>query len=545
VAAPATYSPRIPVDLVDDEQQEFREAPQSFWADAWAGIKDTRLLMSARWRAVRNPTARWGILIGSGILLFGIFITSNTAALVKALATQGIDTAGGVFAITWILSLQRGELGDVGAITIGGALVAAIFAPFTGSSTLSLAPVEDLQGVRLARSHRYFDSLIINCISGIGLLQLLALTGITSVLALTGDKGPAMLLTWIIWFLVVTLTTTIGWGLEWVLRKWGPGVRRLLGLMGVSIIVLLVVADTDSARSLWGIGDPYAQLIRAAANGELVTVALALIGLISLGFLLVWLGILATRSALAYPAPTSNASKNRRVRRLPKKPTNIMIRILATTLWRTPECRRPLLGIIAIGVPALIFIPLNENLESAIMLAVPLAVSLAWGVNVFGVLGSGMSWLSSQPKIILQAPKIAAAIQFLITVTLIMILYATSELSGNAPPGAGERLLTGAVIAGALSAAVSINLSIQRPMRARLSGRGDSLIPPVTSLNYLFRLILFACLPAFLVMSTGTEYKLFFTLDFLIISVAVTAWAQAQWKKPATRSNVVAEVSAQ
>lgn len=528
---------------------EFRsgaaEKPLSFWQEIVAGTKDTRLLLSARWRAVRNPAARWGIALGAIILIFGLYLTSNTAFLVKALATQGIDTAGGTFAITWILSLQRGELGDVGAITIGGALVAAIFAPFTGSSTLSLAPIEDLQGVRLARSHRYFDALVINAVSGIGLLQLLALTGITSVLTLDGEKGFAMLLTWVIWVLVVILTTTIGWSLEWVLRKWGKQVRRALGAIGALIVVALVVIDTESAKSLYGVGDPYAQLIRGAADGNSALVLVTLPVLAAAGLAMLWLGVLATRSALSYPAPVLNLSKNRRVRRLPRNMTALMTRLLVNTLWRTPECRRPLIGIIAIGIPALLFIPLNENLETAIVLAVPLAVSLAWGVNVFGVIGSGMTWLTAQPRVIGQAPRVAAMMQFLLTVSLILMLYLASYLSGNASEGAGQRLLVGAIIAGSLSAAVSINLSISHPIRARLSGRGDSLVPPLTSLNYLFRLLFFACMPAFLVIATATTLQLIITIDLLIIALALVAWAEIRWRKPEVRARVVAEVAAQ
>lgn len=534
----------IPSNFITKEPAN-PQRPVGFWSDVRTGARDTYLLVLARWRSVRNPAARWGIAFGGIILLAGVFLASNTSAIVKALAAQGLDSTGGLFAITWILALQRGELGDVGALTVGGALIAAIFAPFTGSSTLSLAPAEDLQGVRLARSHRYFDSLVINCISGIGLLQLLALSGITSVLSLAGSKGPAMLLTWMVWLLVVILTTTIGWSLEWVLRKWGKGVRRGLGVAGVIIIVGLVIADTDSARSLWGIGTPYASLIRGAADGNVTLIVLAAVtlSLTSLGLLVA--GLYATRQALAHPAPVPALGKRRRGIRLPKDPTALMTRLMVTTLLRTPECRRPIIGILAIGVPALTFIPLTENLETAVMLAVPLAVSLAWGVNVFAVLGPGMTWLTSQPALITKAPRVAAYIQFLVTVALIVVLYLAAEFSGNAGPGAGQRLLVGALITGALSAAVSVNLSVSRPLRARLSGRGDSLVPPVTSLNYLFRLLFLACMPAFLVMATGTTYQLFYVINFLVLGFAGIAWAELKFRKPQVRSRIVAEVSAQ
>lgn len=514
------------------------------WVEAFQGLRDTRNLIAARWRAVRSPGARWGIMLGALIILLGVLMASNVSVIVKTWAQQGIDSTVGTFAITWILSLQRGELGEIGAITIGGALIAAVFSPFTGSSTLSLAPAEDLQGVRLARAHRYFDSLAINCVSGIGILQLFALTGVTSVLTIDGAKGPAMLITWAIWFTVIILTTTIGWSLEWVLRRWGKVARRLAGAIGVSVIVTLIVWDTERAKNLYGLGNPYAWMVRGAATGDDWMIIAIAFGILFFAIVLILLGLRMTRKALLLPAPVLNVGKERRARTTPTDAMSMMVQLITTVVVRTPECRRPILGVVFVGVPALLFIPLTENLETAIILAVPLTVSLAWGVNLFGILGSGMTWLTTQPRVIARIPLAAASIHFVVTVAMVMILFGASYLSGNADAEVGKRLLIGAVIVGALSAAVSINLSTDRPIRARLSGRGDSLVPPLTALSYLMRLIVFACIPAFIVSNVDPREQLLYTIFFLVLAAGGVARAHFRWSRAQVRAAVVREVAA-
>ena len=508
------------------------------------GIHDTVLLLTMRWRGVRNPVTRVGVYAGAAFFSVGLLIMVNLGYIVRVMGAQGEGTAAGVFALSWIQALQRNEIGDVGAITLGGALVVAVFAPFTGSSTLTLAPVEDLHGLRLARLHRYFDSVLVNCVSGIGLLQLLALTAITSVLSLDGTRGPALLVTWAVWLSVIVLTTTLGWVLEFTLRRWGLKARWRIGAVIAAGVTIAVVLDPRNGRTVFGLGDLYSSMINSAASGTVTGAVTPLLAVLAMIAVIMWVGLIAARQALTLPAVVLRRATTRRHRAMPAQPSAMAMRLLTDTLWRTPEVRRPLLAVLAIGIPGLMIAQMSENVENAIMAAVPLAVSLAWGVNVFAVLGPGMSWLASIPGVLGRIPYAAAILQLFLVVLLVETLWLAAYVTGRATPESGLRLLTAAVVTGCLSAVFSLHLAIRRPMRARLSGRGDSLVPPLTALNYLMGLLILVCLPASLVSGAPSAVRLAAVSVSLVIFAAGTWWYGRHFARPEVRYRVVSEVSA-
>ncbi len=507
------------------------------------GINDTLLLIAMRWRGARHPLARWGMGVGGVILLLGIIMSINVGYAIRIMASQGEDSAAGIFAMSWILSLQRNEIGDIGAIVLGGALAAAVFAPFTGSSTLGLAPVEDLYGLRLSRLHRFFDSLIINCVSGIGLLQLLALTGITSVLSIEANRGPALVVAWVIWIFVITLTTAIGWSLEWGLRRFGPSTRWKVGGTVVAGLTIAVILDPNHGRTVFGVGRMYSSFMDSANSGTFVGFLLPFLAALLIVFVTAILGMTATRQALALPATVSQRVKVRKARKTPKNQTVLATLLLWNILWRTPEVRRPIIAVLAIGIPGMLLAELDANLETAILLAVPLAVALSAGVNIFAVIGPGMSWLAAQPRILTRMFKVAAVTQAVVTLVIMMLLWGVSFIAGKTTTDAGLRIFIGGIVAGCLASLVSMELSIRRPMRARLSGRGDSLIPPLTALSYLIYLIVFACIPATVFSGAYSEIQIAAVVMSILVFLVWNKWQEERFINPANRSRIVAEVA--
>lgn len=508
-----------------------------------AGARDTGWLAALRWRGVRDPATRWTVAAGAAIVALGLLVAINLGPLTVYIAGQGTDTAAGVFAVSWILSVQRGDVGDVGALMLGGALAVAVFAPLTGTSTMSLAPVEDLHGLRPARLHRYFDAMLINSVSGMGVLQLLALTAVTSVLSLEGSRGAALLVTWATWITAIALTTTIGWSLELALRKWGPAARIRAAAVIVAAVAAAIAIDPDHGRSLFGLGDLYASLVTSAASSTLgFAIGFAAVTAATIAFAAA--GLAATRAALARPAVVQRELGTRRPRRMPQLPTAIAIRVLTDSLWRTPEIRRPLIAVIVIGVPGMLVADLSGNTENAVMTAVPIAVALSWAVNTFGVIGPGMTWLSAQPAVLQRIPRAAATIQLMLTILLVEILWLPAYATGRATADTGLRLLAAAIIAGCLGAIISLHLSITRPSRARLTGRGDSLIPPLTALGYLAVLLVTVCAPAAALSGADDPTRLIAVLASLAVFSAGTIAYERAFTRPATRARITAEVSA-
>jgi hypothetical protein len=520
------------------------EVKSGYWTEVREGFQTTKLLLTLRWRMIRNPKAKIGITLGLLFLLFGITISINLGYAVQ-IASQQANTVSSIYAHIWIQSLQFGTMASIGAFAVGGAVVVALFAPFTGSSTLALFPTEDMEAIRLPRAHRYFDSFIINIISGIGLLQLITLTGVTSLITLDGERLPALIFTWSIWALLIAVTTTVGWTLEWVLRKWGKAKRRVIGLIGFSILSLVVASDPHHGSTLFGASAKYTKTLRSSLHGWNLHIVLIILIAIVAFFSTVFVGVASTRKALALPAPASATYKERKNHTLGNSVLTVSTRLLLRILWRTAECRRPIFAILLIGMPTLALVHLDSVVQNTIGISIPLAIALAWGVNIFGVLGTGMPWLSSQPKIMKYLPRIAALLQFLLTFILLTALWAVSLISKNTTVSNAPIVLLMGAASAALVTAVSLDLSIRRPIRTRLSGRGDALVPPITALAYMIRLVALALIPT-VVTAAGlnkTKETIAFIAMFLF-SIIILAIQEYRWNNPEVRANVVIKVSA-
>lgn len=511
--------------------------------EAALGARETALLIKWRWRTIRSGTVRAIITVGAFIVLSGLITAANLGATIRVFAAQGSETAAGIFATTWLIDLERNTLGDVGAIALGAIAFAAFFAPFTGSSTLSLAPVEDLHGLRPSRLHRYFDSLLINAVSGIGLLQLLTLTGIASVLTLDGTKTFAIFFAWIIWACLVSLATGVGWTLEWVIRKFGKRLRLLMGAISLVIVGIAIYLDPAHGQTLFGLGNAFAETLRQASSGraEILAIPFLIATLILITLLL--LGIYSARQSLALPLPIVHRKQERKSTSIKGGHIRQTSMLLAAVIWRTAESRRPIIAVVLFGIPGMATVELSGNIETGVMLAVPLAIALAWGVNLFAVLGQGMSWLNSQPKLLSFIPPVAAVLQALLTVGLVFILWITAFVTSNSNLAGGGRLISGATVAGFLAATISQALSIFKPIRARLSGRGDALVPPLTALGYLVALMIFAVAPAASIAALPVWWRLISTLGVIVLSAILLGVLHSKWSNPERRSRVVATVA--
>ena len=280
-------------------------------AEVTAGYRDTRFLLRLRWRMVRSTRNRVALFLGFGIFALVIYGAINTGTVVRNLASEGIGTAAGVYAVNYVIALDRGELGLIGATALGAALLAALFAPFTGGSVTALFPEDDLTGFRPARMHRYFDSLITTAISSIGFLQLIALTTVGSLLTIGGGRAEGILLVWAIWPILVFVTVAEEWLVELVHRSFGASMRRLIFGLLIFGVALAIMLDPNNGRTIFGLGDQFLAAIEAAADRNFTRVAVTLVVVAALCALLFLLGLIACRSALAKPAAVASTAQTR------------------------------------------------------------------------------------------------------------------------------------------------------------------------------------------------------------------------------------------
>ena len=509
------------------------------------GWSATKLIISLRWRLVRLRKTKVLITFGGVFVLVGLIASINIGyALSLSIKQQNVNQNINIQTmLSYILHAAQNNFGAVFLISI---FAMAIFAPFAGSSTVSLFPSEDLQSIRPNETHRFFDSIIINCVSGIGLLQLLTLTGITSILTMDINKFIPLLLSWGLWFFLVTLMTTVGWTLEYTVRKFGKIKRRITGLLLTLAFGGGFFASAYFGKSPFAIGNSYIREIRNTGSHGIDSQSIILIVSIILGIIVLFIvGSFITKKALLLSAPSTSMGLGHRAPKLTTSLKNLSISLLFKTLWRTGECRKPIIAILCFGAPAMFFSSTTTNLGPILIIAIPLTVALSWGVNSFGILGTGMNWVASQPKLIKKLPFYSFIIQFLLVLAMTVFLWLLAFFSGHSSIHKAIPLFAAIIISSIGTSVYSSYLSIKHPVRTQLTSRGNALVPPLTALAYLLQLIIIASIPSTIMTLKLPFIWQFTSMDCLFASYMISLIAlEVIWKGAETRARVIQIVSA-
>lgn len=506
--------------------------------------RDTHLLLKLRWRLVRSAPAKAGVWVGLLLFLGGLFLASQVGTIVRSYAEQGIGTAAGQFAVNYVIALNRGELGLLGATAVGSVFIIALFTPFSGATMQALASGDDLAGLRPTRLHRYTDSVITNAASAIGFLQLLTLTGVGSLLTLDGGRPGGLLFMWAVWPALLLLTVAEGWAIELLQRRYGKRTRRLIGLSLLAVLATAVVVDPDHGRTLFGIGDAIAATLASAATGDLAAVARNLAVVLGICVALLVLGLILCRAALRLPAAVAvQRTTRRRLIPVSTRPNVALMQLLWAQVWRTPEIRRPLSIIFIIGLPAVWFSGL-ANVMTTLVVAIPLAVALAFGINIFGILGPAMPWLAAQPHLMRRLLGFVVTLQIGVTLTLAVLVWAPGTLAGRVDLGDIAAVAAGTVASTLLTTRSAAHKSVNRPFLVRLAARGDVIVPPLTAINYTFRFALWSGQIGVLIMTRDTALQITL-VGVVCVWTALRFWQLArQWKDRDVQAFVIKQVAA-
>jgi hypothetical protein len=263
-------------------------------------------------------------------------------------------------------------------------------------------------------------------------------------------------------------------------------------------------------------------------------------------------GVLVCRQALVLPAAIERVRQRSGSVKIPIHPSWALFTMLVTTLARTREVRRPIIMMIALAMPILfVWIRYSgsdpSSMLASVTMVVPLAIALGWGVNVFGVLGGAVTLLLAQPRawklLLRHIVFIQLAASVGLGVLLMVLAIAISGMSWSALPPYTAGLVVSSVIATGLS----VRYSVEKPHRTRLTGRGDPLVPPITGLGYVLRIMLTSATTglAVAVMATVVPWLAVVAAALVALS-AFRSWRRVsnRWNDPAHRSQLAALVGA-
>lgn len=508
-----------------------------------AAMRETVNLLRLRWRFMRTPKTRVVFIVSSVAFFLGTFIAAQTGTMVRRTAEQGLESPSGAFAINYIILLDRGELGALGASVIGSVFFIAVINPFLGASVQALFPVDDLAGLRPSRLHRYFASLIANVVTVGGLFQLLMLTILGSLLTLDGQRTGGLLFLWSMWPVGILLATLVAWSVEWVQRRYGHRTRLSIGAgLGASAATALLL-DPNHGSTLFGLGNAIVAAVRAAAQGDATVVAVSLTSAAGVSFLLLVSGMVACRSALALPdiAPPAPRVRGRLIP-MSTRPTLALVQVVVAQVHRTPSIRRAIRTVLFLGGIA-VWVADGENLLMTLVVAVPLLMALDFGSNTFGILGPAMPWLASQPNVMKRLFWVVAGTQIVVTIGIGLVLVVPPMVAGRFTGEQVTSLCAGFLVSTVLMSRSAMHKSIHSPALVR-TGRSDPALPPTRLVNYALRYVCWSGVGAVIIM--GLHGRMQIALVGLVVLWSLLRYLRLarHWRTPAVQAAIIAEVAA-
>lgn len=428
---------------------------------AWAQV---RALVSLRWRLVRSPAVRIGLLslLGSVPLL----------ALLLLSVRNGVDPDA------LVASIHAAPAAFLGF----GAL--AVVAPLTSSAATELFPSGQLVAYPLRPSTQFLSSLVLAPLNLVWIVQLLVLTAETGFLSVGQPHLGRALLTA---GCFVVAATGVGQALAWTatgLRCTARGRLVLRGTLAGFVIAGITVVRTghgndvvDSSFAPWLV-----RTIGAGARGDVSAWLPGIALLATLAVVSLYAGARLCRWAVRIPQDRAGARSSRAHHRRPH-PSDDYRALVATdraSVWRAPALRRgaivlallPGVAAAGVGLPwrSLVFLP---GLVAA-------GGGLLFGFNVFCLDATGAVWLASLPH---QQGLIARA-KTRVTAEAVLLgsvlAAAIGALRAKGTPTLTEvvAILASTTTCALLVVALCLSSALRRPHRADLNGPRDAVAPP-------------------------------------------------------------------
>ncbi|MBI1377622.1 MAG: hypothetical protein GC157_09110 [Frankiales bacterium] len=511
-------------------------------------------LFALRWRMVRSPAVRAGLLV--------LAVVSLVTLVALAVAAAGVPLGRLVSTGPSAEDLLRAGVpvdrtGEVRALLPSAMLAFALFsviAPLAAGGGTELIPESELVAypVRVPTIVRL--SLALTPLNIAWYFQVFLLVGATSY-AVRGELGPLPPLGVLVLFLVACTTVghALGWALVGVRRTrrgrvatWtllglllGYGAvlattGRLTGLLDRAPTVSVLVSELDAAQGRSEALPTVAVLLVVAVAGYLAAVRLA-------AWALRRPGDRGTDGPLARP-----------VRRRAQRDSALaaLVAVDRASVWRSPPLRRGLviLALLPVAAAAVASLP-----WSSIALLPPLVSSgaaLLFGVNALALDGSGATWVATMPHdpaLVLRSK--ARVVLEVVGGAVALVLVGSSVRAASAPTAVDLLCAVGASASCvAIVVVTCLKLSVTRPHRAELRSARDTPAPPGSMAVYSARLAGVTTLVG-LVFSLATFGDS--PLLPVLVTVALVAWSAATWLRvrrmwadDVRRAGVVATVSA-
>lgn len=475
------------------------------------GISDSLNILAFKWRTVRPKKQRVWIIFAGMFAMGVVLLAAYGGTAFRTLITASTTNSEGSLSSTLLLWINI-FLTNNASLAAGGilwALIASVvLIPLVGYSFTSIIPEGDLASIKITDNHKIADSIFLQFVSSISFVQIIALTGLASILTIGSDTpGIAIVFSWMLWVLSVLATVLAAWSFEFLHRKFGIK-AKFLSFTTVAIIVgILYLLFSTSFVGFFGIGEKWTSFLQSLSFQNLGIVFEGILIFVLLFIGLNWvIGITATYT-LELPKRIKKKDTTKilsaRLGLAGKIKLNNITQFLANMIFRQNNIWKPLLLSISFATTmALVFFAFYQVLFTVSTL-LPMMISLVWSVNIFGILGSGTTWLVSLPQGKKQLLGSIMLIQYIIVGVITFIIMGLIAIIYHPDIMVFIQFLLATIGTSVVITQFSINKAVNFPYRYRVHIRGESILPPNKAFSYMAKLFVIGFTTSGIIYSIG------------------------------------------
>lgn len=461
-----------------------------------SGFKDSTSILALKWNSIKSLKLKAIIIVAFIIFATLLFAMANIGSLLLTVVNIDVGTNNETitnFMNQYLQSFASGQLSVYVSGVFGATVMTILVLPFSGYSLGGIVPTRDMAIIKANNNYRLSDSIFIQFVSALSILQLISLTVLSSLLSIEAGTGPAVLFAWATWVTIVVMTVAFMWIIEYFNRKYGKKVKIIMVGSVLLTIGLAVLIDPFHGTTFFGLSPIYVDILQNIYSYPVAQI------IVSYGVLAALMVVFASvvnfvgTRALMLPEPMNMSSKKVNIKFAAKKYNKItLLQLVFLIVFRYKIIWRPILVTTVFSAILLVVLGTNgiQGTLSSVMIIVPLVICLSFGINMFGILGSSNIWLASTPRwretilyklMLVQLITIGGAYTIIISAGMLSQKLSIHDVFISLP---------GLISTSLIMIVYSVSKSLKAPVKYTASSRGDAILPPMTLLGYMVKFML-------------------------------------------------------
>lgn len=382
------------------------------------------------------------------------------------------------------------------------AFMSGLTLPVVSNSILSPYSRSSMNGLKINDMHQVTDSLILQFVSILVMAQLFVSLSAFSILRYTYDLSLSIyLLPLGLWLFSGFSTVMLAWLLEYTLRRFGSYFKYFFISAIALILVFSFILFPNLGFNFFGLSNIiisiYDSTMAHVIFFVLVLIAMAIISIITMA-----IGLKAL----------NNYKPEKSKKNFKAHGYTDYFSLINRIILRTPNIRSPILMILLVLSVSIISTG-NSPTLFAFIFALPMVVTMAGLINIYGVLGGGNSWLFSMPKYTNNHLSYFAYYNFILITFLNIVLILPMIFFGIIDFDLAIRFFLTSELVAVIMSIIAVIFAYYKPNKYDVHVRGENILPPSKALVMLVVLIAGGGIP-------GLVFFVIMPTQFIILAVA-------------------------